>query len=499
MSKSQKKTAKPPEKEKHTVSLTKKDSDSLVKKVAAVSDSTKTLSKEIKTMAKIFSDNQKVLISMKEMIDTLASAIEHIQKQSKQLNIIEEDNQRLFAGLNQVRSQASLVTKLHEQTSKLQDHVNKISQAQKESPSADSIMKSVSDNIASTQNNTHMIIKIAQRIDNIKEDLDGISSKTEKISSVGTEIEELKRKVQSVYEKSEKSNLESEILSLRQNLEQIAEKTDSASGIIAELESIKNQIVHVSDKAEKIDSFGDKMQDLQQELLTNMARTETITHLSGEVQKIESEIESLVKRADATAFVGEGLKSVQTDMAGFKETVFNKTNTIDQKVSAISELFKRSDASASEFHKKADQLFHDVQEIRSATTKSSSDATKEVVGLLKLSEFQSNLRILSESKYGELKDIERMAEQTASIVNLFDKISIESEEKLSLPQEVRQWAVSKMLDSADRWEIRFTDLFAVLIDKLGKELVKENIRIQQVRDIFGIRAVDEIRKELGLQ
>lgn len=499
MSKVPKRTAKPAEKEKPTVSLTKKDSNTLVKKIAAVSDSTKTLSKEIKGMAKIFSENQKVLISMKDMIDTLASAIEQIQKQSKQINIMEEDSQRLFAGLNQVRSQASLVTKLHDQTSRLQDQISKISQAQKESPSSESIMKSMSDNMASTQNNTHMIIKIAQRIDNIKENLDGISSKTEEISSVGTEIEDLKRKIQSLYDKSEKDNIESEILSLKQNLKNIAEKTESASGIMAELESIKGQITQVSDKAEKIDSFGDKMQDLQQELLSNMARTETIKHLSGEVQKIESEINSLVKRADSTAFVGEGLKSVQEEFAGFKDAVFNKTNTIDQKVSAISELFKRSDASTSEFHKKADQLFQNMQEIRTVTNKSSSNVSKEVVGLLKLSEFQSNLRILSESKYGELKDIERMAEQTASIVNLFDRISIESEEKLSLPQEVRQWALSKMLDSADKWEIRFTDLFAVLIDKLGKELVKENIRIQQVRDIFGIRGVDEIRKELNLQ
>jgi len=499
MSKNPKKAIKTAEKEKAAASLTKKDSSTLVKKIAAVSDSTKSLSKEIKTMAKIFSDNQKVLISMKDMIDTLASAIEQIQKQSKQINIMEEDSQRLFSGLNQVRSQASLVTKLHEQTSRLQDQVNKISQVQKESPSSESIMKTVSDTMASTQNNTHMIIKIAQRIDNIKENLDGISSRAEKISLVGTEIEELRKKIQSVYDKSEKSNLESEILSLKQNITHIVEKTESASGIAAELESIKNQIAQVSDKAGKIDSFGDKMQGLQQELLSNMARTETIQHLSGEIQKIESEVNSLVQRADATAFVGEGLKSIQEDFAGFKENVFSKTNTMDQKVSVISELFKRSDASASEFHKKADQLFQDLQEIRTVTNKSSSNTSKEVVGLLKLSEFQSNLRILSESKYGELKDIKRMAEQTASIINLFDKMSIESEEKLSLPQEVRQWALSKMLDCADRWEIRFTDLFAVLIDKLGKELVKENIRIEQVRDIFGIRGVDEIRKELDLQ
>ena len=35
-------------------------------------------------------------------------------------------------------------------------------------------------------------------------------------------------------------------------------------------------------------------------------------------------------------------------------------------------------------------------------------------------------------------------------------------------------------------------------DSLGKELLKEAVRIQQVRDIFGIRAVDEIRNELNI-
>ena len=37
---------------------------SLLKKVADVSDSTKSLSKEIKTMATIFVDNKRVLVSM---------------------------------------------------------------------------------------------------------------------------------------------------------------------------------------------------------------------------------------------------------------------------------------------------------------------------------------------------------------------------------------------------------------------------------------------------
>ena len=84
------------------------------------------------------------------------------------------------------------------------------------------------------------------------------------------------------------------------------------------------------------------------------------------------------------------------------------------------------------------------------------------------------------------------------IVNLFDKISIESENKIPLPHEVRQWAVSTIFDCADRWEIRFDDLFKILLDSLGKNLLKESIRIQQVRDIFGIKAVDKIKNKLKL-
>ena len=106
--------------------------------------------------------------------------------------------------------------------------------------------------------------------------------------------------------------------------------------------------------------------------------------------------------------------------------------------------------------------------------------------------------MLAESKYGSLGDIEKMAEQTAEIVNLFDKISIESEKKIPLPSEVRQWAIGTIFDCADRWEIRFDDLFKRLLDSLGKNLLKESIRIQQVRDIFGMKAVDKIKNELKL-
>jgi hypothetical protein len=161
-------------------------------------------------------------------------------------------------------------------------------------------------------------------------------------------------------------------------------------------------------------------------------------------------------------------------------------------------MLDRSNASSAEFHKKADSIIQELQKIRNAANKASSTTSKEVIGLLKLSEYQSNIRMQAESKYGSLQDIEKMAEQTAEIVNVFDKLSIESENKIPLPHEVRQWAINTIIDCADRWEIRFADVFNRLLESLGKNLLKESIRIQQVRDIFGTRAVDQIKNELDL-
>ena len=118
--------------------------------------------------------------------------------------------------------------------------------------------------------------------------------------------------------------------------------------------------------------------------------------------------------------------------------------------------------------------------------------------MLKLTEYQSNIRMHAELKYGSLDNIEKMAEQTTEIVNLFDKISIESGKKIPLPHEVRQWAIGTIFDCADTWEIRFEAFLKILLSSIGQNLLKESIRIQQVRDIFGIKAVEKIKTELKL-
>ena len=392
----------------------------LLKKVAGVSDSTKILSKEIKAMTKIFSENQKVLVSMKSMIDSVSLALEHIQKQSRQINIIEEDNQKLFSSLNEVRAQSSLVSKINNQTARLQDQINKIVHSQKSSPDVKNLMQKVSDGYESIRNNSKMIMTISERIDSVREDLKRVSTKAESSSGVMSEIGEIRRKIESI-----------------------------------------------SGKAEKIESLG------------------------GIINNLKQELESVISKASSTSGITDQLEDM-------KKNIQSLSSRTEEKISGLSSLLNRSDASSSEFHKKTNQIIQELQGIKSSSSKSSENTSKEVVGLLKLSEYQSNLRMQAESKYGDLKDLEKMAAQTAQMVNLFDRLSIESEEKMSLPHEVRQWAVSKILDCADRWEIRFSDVFSILENQLGRDLLKESIRIQQVRDIFGIRAVDEIRQELNI-
>ena len=98
----------------------------LFNKVSAVSESTKTISNEIKNMTKIFKENQRILVAMNNMIDTLSSSIVQIQKQSKQINIIEEDTERLFSDLNQMKGNTKIVTKLNEQTIKLEEKIKQL-------------------------------------------------------------------------------------------------------------------------------------------------------------------------------------------------------------------------------------------------------------------------------------------------------------------------------------------------------------------------------------
>jgi chromosome segregation ATPase len=376
----------------------------LFNKINSVSESTKALSKEIKGMAKIFKENQKVLVSMSSMMESLNIAMGQMQKQAKQIDIIEEDTQRLFTGLNQVKVHEKFITKLNNQTEQL----DKIGEKQDTMPKTTDIMKTVSESKESIKNNSEMIMKIANRVDEVKDKINEKSGKGQ--NDITKQIEEL-----------------------RENIKSISSRT------------------------------GDIGKDMS---------------------NLKNEIGGLISNPKISSLIGDGMKTFKSE--------------IEEKISNISNMINRSDQLASEFHQKTDKVIHELQGVKGVTNKASDDTSKEVMAILKLNEYQSSIRMQSESKYGDIKDVEKMAIQTTELINLFDRLSIETDDKIPLPQEVRKWAVGKIFDCADRWELRFSEVFVVLVDNLGKELLKEAIRIPQVRDIFGIRAVDEIRNELNI-
>ena len=395
----------------------------LIKKVSVISDSTKLLSKEVKAMSKIFTENQKILVSMKNMIDTLSLTIEQIQVQEKKLNLIEGDNERLFEGLEQVRNQSNIISKINTQTNELQERVEKISKINENSPNSNELMEKIDQSFDSIKNNSKMIIKIADRVENVKEDLNNVSSKAEPISKITAKMENMTDNIRSMRQKT--SDLGNNIKNFQKKLDSIASKKNSPG-------------------------------------------------VSGNLENIKSEFITLRK------YVGENSDELQDKILGLSDTL-NRVNS-----------------SSAEFHEKSDSIIQELQKIEKVTNKSSSSTSNEIIGLLKLSEYQSGIRMQSESKYGTLQDIEKMAQDTTEIINLFDSMSIETENKIPLPHELRQWAIGTIFDCADRWEISFSSLFKKMLELLGEDLLKEAIRIQQVRDIFGIRAVDEIRNELGL-
>tara|TARA_B100000686_G_scaffold113507_1_gene121136 strand:+ start:107 stop:1312 length:1206 start_codon:yes stop_codon:yes gene_type:complete len=378
----------------------------LFNKVNTVSESTKILSAELKGMTKIFKENQRILVSMSDMMESLTSAISQMQKQAKQIDIIEEDTQKLFTGLNQIKVHEKFITKLNKQTEQLDKKIGNI--GNKQNPKTNEMIKTINESKESIKNNSKMIIKIANRVDEVKERIDKNSPKKE--SDISAQIEEL-----------------------RENIKSITSRT------------------------------GDIGKDMS---------------------NLKKEIGGMISNPKITSLIGDGMKTFKSE--------------IEEKISSVSNMISKSDQLASEFHKKTDKVINQLQDVKGVTSKASDDNSKEVMAILKLNEYQSSIRMQSESKYGEMKDLENMATQTTELINLFDRLSIETDDKIPLPSEVRKWAVGKIFDCADRWELRFSEVFSMLIDSLGRELLKEAIRIPQVRDIFGIRAVDEIRSELNI-
>ena len=430
---------------------TKDHTADVLKKMSSISEATKVLASEVKTMSKIFTENQKILISLKSMIDGVNSSLDQIQKSSRQITIIEEDTQRLFHGMSQVKAHSNLIEKINDQINRLQDQVSKIHQKQESIPDTNKLMQNLADNLDSIRNNTKMIMHVSEKTEKIREEIKSVTSKAESLSNISSEIDDVKK-----------------------STKEISEKTGKMAHLEESISNIKTEIDRI------------------------VTKTEPILGLDSQIRNVSTEINSLIKKTDSLDALGGDIRNVNAEFSNFRDNVLGKTKDLEEKMTDFAELLNRNSSSISEFNKKTYEISQQLNEIRNVTHKTSQSTSREVMGLLRLSEFQSNIRMRSESKYGTLEDIQKMVAQTADMVNLFDRLSIEVESKMPLPLEVKQWSISKIMDCSDRWEIRFTDVFRLLISELGADLVKESIRMEQIRDLFGIRAVDEVRHELNI-
>jgi len=260
------------------------------------------------------------------------------------------------------------------------------------------------------------------------------------------------------------------------------------------VENVKEGLNNVSSKAEPISKITAKMQSMTDSIRTMRQKT---SNLGNNITNFQKKLDSITSKKNSPEVSGN-LENIKSEFITLRKYVGENSDELQDKILGLSDTLNRVNSSSAEFHGKTDSIIQELQKIEKVTNKSTSSTSNEIIGLLKLSEYQSGIRMQAESKYGTMQDIEKMAQDTTEIVNLFDSMSIETENKIPLPHEVRQWAVSTIFDCADRWEISFSVLFKKMLELLGRDLLKEAIRIQQVRDIFGIRAVDEIRNELGL-
>lgn len=431
---------------------------SISKKIGDVAGETRALSGDLKAMAKIFADNQKVLVSMKGSLDGLADTLEAFQKQARKVGALEDDTQKLFAGIAEMRAHARTIARLDSQTAKMAETVKGIEARSRESDGLGEISSRVEESFGSIKNNSEMIIKIGRHIDAMREDIGGLAARAAAAESMGGDLARLK----ALFEEAQA-------------------KGAGDAGLAAELASMAGRVSELAALPADVGALQRRLDELS---AASGALGPAVEDLRGQVGRLAE---------------GGGAGAVRTEFAALREEVAGRAGKVEAGIAEVTGALGRSEGAVAEVHKRADEIAGEVRALREEGQRAAGSPSGEVVALLRLSEFQASVRMSAESKHGDIPDLERMASQTAEAVAAFDRLAAGSGEGVRLPLGVRQWAVSKMLECADRWEIRFSDLLGVMREGLGADLMREAVRIGQVREIYGARAVDELESVLGPQ
>ena len=276
-----------------------------------------------------------------------------------------------------------------------------------------------------------------------------------------------------------------------------------ASAVATEVAAMREQVERAASRADAAASAaGEATAEIKARAATADARPGADPALAARIGSIESKLDALAKiaelaeQADAQAPAAEPAGAAEADIARLGDDMASRTDSIERRIDSLADALSRSEASASEFRASAGAALGRLRGPREAEGGAPGGPSADATAILRLSEYRSGIGMRAESKYGGADDLDAMASRTADIAGILGRAP--GNDAGIRPAEVRRWAVSRILECADRWDVRFSDALALLVARLGRDAVGEAVRERQVRDVYGARAVAELRAELGM-
>lgn len=390
-------------------------------------------------------------------------------------------------------------------------------------------------------------------IDALRSEIAKISDVTQPGSMIGTLRGDLERMAGRFDEFSKRQEeLESgqrdgpERFDPNRILDSIAAGSSRIEQMGAALDAFREQLGQISSKAAEAESAG---------MESSKLITERLRSISDELRSIvQEEMASTMASRAGGGGGGDGrdeFKSIRDGIASLKSDTAGSMREMGQWIARISEEIRGQESDTARMYEKMQEVYAEMRSVKESADTHKRAASDHTARMIELSEYQSMIRMSAESKYGDLGTISHMAQRTAEIAALFegggpggssqtvskgadldgghgDRIPASDSEHTAasaadeeptegaedhggarnggavterstpLPLDVKRWAVGKMFDCADRWEIRFSDAYGVIKDTIGPGMLAESLRMQQIRDIYGIRAVKSIREDLGI-
>ena len=551
----------------------------LASKIKEITESNAELRDEIRSIAKTFTGNQKRMSSISGMSGSLEAVLVQIQKQSRQISGLKKETQGLFDELEEISAQHAAIGNLEEQVRSMQQQLVKAADSiRAESASDAKISKKIGDGLKSIRDSSESIVRLSEAVDAVRMEIRKVAARSASAAGTGAEIDALRSEIAKISDVTQPGSM---IGTLRGDLERMAGRFDEFSKRQEELESgqrdgpngfdpnrILDSIAAGSSRIEQmgaaLDAFREQLGQISSKaaeaesagMESSKLITERLRSISDELRSIVQEemASTMAARAEGAGGGDDGrdeFKSIRDGIASLKSDTAGSMREMGQWIARISEEIRGQESDTARMYEKMQEVYAEMRRVKESADTHKRAASDHTARMIKLSEYQSMIRMNAESKYGDLGTISHMAQRTAEIAALFegggpggssqtvskgadlddghgDQIPASDSEHTAasasdvepaegagdhdgvrngdavterstpLPLDVKRWAVGKMFDCADRWEIRFSDAYGVIKDAIGPGMLAESLRMQQIRDIYGIRAVKSTREDLGI-